>query len=79
MAAFHTDDPEKVRRNITEKASEWHGNKVDKLSLSIGYAVGREHGDASLEDLERIADSDMYKEKDRFYRESGLDRRRRNV
>lgn len=79
MISVHTDDPEKLRAEFMKNADEWHGEHVDRISLSVGYASYRANSGSSVVDLERIADADMYKEKERYYRESGLDRRRRNA
>ncbi len=76
MAILHTDDPESVRKSVYEKAGKWHGAYVENLHLSIGYASHKEHMDSGIEELERMADSDMYAEKGRYYRENGIDRRR---
>jgi len=46
------------------------------MTLSIGYASKMDNKDASISDLEKLADSRMYEDKERYYRESGMDRRR---
>ncbi len=76
MAIVHSSKPEDLRKTITAKAGEWHGVYTDEVTLSIGYASHKDNPDAKLEDLERIADEDMYSEKARFYEERGIDRRR---
>lgn len=47
---------------------------VTPLSISIGSALYNEGDD--VEDLVRIADEKMYKNKDNFYREKGINRRK---
>lgn len=76
MAIVHTLNPEGLRGGISGKAGEWHGVYSDEISLSIGYAVHKDKPEASLEELERIADEDMYSEKAKYYKEKGIDRRR---
>jgi len=76
MAAVHTDAPQRLRAEIHKTAGEWHGTHSDKLNVAVGYASHAEHPDATVDDLEHMADADMYAEKDRYYRESGIDRRR---
>ena len=76
IGILHTDDPESVRADVREKAAEWHGEYVDKLTLAVGYASHKDHPEAETNELEQMADSDMYSEKGRYYRESGIDRRR---
>ena len=76
MAAVHTDAPQRLRAEIHKITGEWHGTYTDKLNVAVGYASHAEHPDATVDDLEHMADADMYAEKDRYYRESGIDRRR---
>ncbi len=76
MAIAHTDDPESFRHDIKERAAAWHGIYSEEITMSIGYAAYKDHRNADLSDLERLADSDMYAEKDRYYKEKGIDRRR---
>ena len=76
IALIRTEDPEKFRRSIHEKTKEWHGVYSESISLSIGYASHKEHPDLSIDELERIADADMYSEKEKYYKENGIDRRR---
>ena len=75
MAVVHTDNPEKIRAGIMEKATEWHGVYTDEITMSIGYAAHGDYPGASIDDLEHTADADMYAEKDRHYRERGIERR----
>lgn len=74
MAIVHTDDPEEIRRSIHEKAEKWRGLYSDRLSVSVGYAALRQYPEATIDGLEHIADADMYKEKQRYYKETGNDR-----
>ena len=76
MAIVHTDDPGRLRAEIHKTTGEWHGTYADKLNVAVGYASHAEHPDATVDDLEHMADADMYAEKDRYYRETGIDRRR---
>ncbi len=76
MAVVHTDDPETIRKTIAERSAEWHGIYTDKITVSVGYAAYRANPGASIDDLEHLADTDMYGEKERYYRENAIDRRR---
>ena len=76
MAVIHTDEPEKIRGSIKEKAAEWHGVYTDEVTMSIGYASHKEYPDASIDDLEHSADADMYEDKEKFYKEHGIERRK---
>jgi hypothetical protein len=44
--------------------------------MAVGYAASRDHPGATIDELERIADADMYAEKEKHYRENGIARRR---
>ena len=76
MAVIHTEDPEAQRNAIKNKAGEWHGVYTDEITMSIGYAAHSAHPDASIDDLEHIADADMYADKEKFYKARGIERRR---
>ncbi len=76
MAIVHTKEPEKIREKIWQKAGEWHGMYTDEVSLSVGYASYSNHREATVDDLERIADAEMYAEKEKHYKRKGIDRRR---
>ncbi len=76
MAVAHTLEPEKIREEIRRKSSQWHGMYTDHITMSVGYAAFRDHPGLELDDLEHLADQDMYSEKEKYYRENGADRRR---
>ena len=76
MAVVHTSEPEEIRNLIREKASEWRGVYTDEITLSVGFAAINGHPGATIDDLEHFADADMYAEKEKHYREKGIDRRR---
>lgn len=75
MAIVHTREPWLVCDEILRKAGEWSGAYSDEVSLAIGYASRADNPGASVDDLEHMADASMYAEKDRYYREAGIDRR----
>ena len=77
MAIVHTKTPEKIREEIWRKVSEWHGMYTEKMTVSVGYAAYSGHHGVSADELEHIADADMYAEKEKHYRQSGIDRRRK--
>ena len=62
---------------MEEKAKKWKGIYSQNLALSIGYASFKENTSSTIDHLEHIADSEMYKDKELFYKEKGIDRRRR--
>ena len=67
MALVHTRSPESLREAIRAKAAGWHGALVGEMALSAGFASHDEHREATVDDLERLADADMYAEKERHY------------
>ncbi|MCR4792143.1 MAG: GGDEF domain-containing protein [Lachnospiraceae bacterium] len=75
MGILHTDDPEKVRQAVLEKVSKWHGAYIEDLHLSVGYASHKEDPKAGIDELEKLADERMYSEKEKYYRENGIERR----
>ena len=77
MAIVYTENPEKIRRAIAKTSYEWKGNYIDTLNISVGYAAYTDHPEMSFEDLQILSDEAMYAEKDRYYRENHIDRRRR--
>ncbi len=76
MAVVHTGDPEGLRNAIKEKAKEWHGVYTEEITMSVGYAAHKDQPGASIDDLEHIADADMYAQKEKHYKERGIERRR---
>ena len=76
MAVVHTDDPEGLRTLIKEKSKDWHGIYTDEITMSIGFASHKDKPTATIDELEHIADADMYAEKEKYYKERGIDRRR---
>ena len=61
---------------LERKTSEWSGKKVDKLSMSVGYALAKEFKASSIEELVKEADKGMYEQKQEYYRLSGRNRRK---
>ena len=74
MALIHTLSPEAYREKIHEEAAAWNGVYSKHLSLSVGYATHKENADATVEELECLADKKMYLEKEQYYKESGVRR-----
>ena len=75
MAIVYTEMPEKLREEIVEKASQWHGTYVEELSMAVGYGAYSDHPGATVSELEHIADTDMYHEKEMYYRDNEIERR----
>ena len=77
IAIVHSDDCAALIDEIRSKTAAWHGTMVESLSISVGFACHKDDPDAGIEDLEKIADTNMYADKAEYYRQSGTDRRRR--
>ena len=57
------------------RAANWKGKFIDGLTASVGVASIRDYPDASIEDLCKYADDNMFFEKKKYYAESGFERR----
>ena len=77
ICIIHTDDIEKITNDIRDIAINWKGRYIDSISISLGYAIAKDHPDATIEELEKLADDAMYKEKEKYYQQPGHDRRTR--
>lgn len=61
---------------LEKKVSEWHGESVSELSLSVGSACLSDNPGISIENLINIADKEMYKAKLAYYISTGNERRK---
>lgn len=66
-----------LEAQLKEKAEEWEGSKVKKLSLAIGSACASDNPGITPDQLISLADKEMYKSKSEFYKSTGIDRRKR--
>ena len=62
---------------LNRDAARWSGKSVRTLSVSAGFALAAENPGLSAEKLVGEADKAMYEAKAAYYRQSGIDRRRR--
>lgn len=67
---------EKMLKTFDDSIANWHGKLVDSMTVSYGYVFSSEKSWDSVYEIPKVADQKMYQSKERFYRESGLDRRR---
>ena len=70
------DGAEAVLKKLEAETGKWHGEKVDKVVLSAGYALAKDNPGMSTEKLVHEADIMMYAAKAAYYRNAGVDRRR---
>lgn len=61
---------------LKEESSAWSGEGIDELSLAAGYALAEDHPGITVENLVIEADRAMYSEKNEFYLNSGINRRK---
>lgn len=78
IAIVRVADCQLLVSEIRSKVADWKGSAVGSISVSIGFASHVDYPDASIEELEMIADKSMYEEKSRYYQQSGYDRRQRS-
>lgn len=64
-----------IRANLANEVKNWRGQLVPTVSLSCGFASESDYPEASIHDLVKLADKDMYEDKARYYRTKGIDRR----
>lgn len=80
VAIFLADDNKLVdlKDELETIVTEWKGEEVDSLTLSVGYVTKKEFPNESIVELSKIADKRMYDDKSRFYARKGIDRRGQN-
>lgn len=61
----------RFKSNITN----WHGEFVDSMAVSYGWVFSTEGNWDSIYEISKAADERMYESKERFYNESGVNRR----
>ena len=76
MALSTKLDPEEAISRMKAYASEWVGEFMPFITISAGYASAKENPEMTLDELIALSDKRMYADKSRFYKESGLDRRK---
>ena len=67
---------EQLFNDIKNRVFNWKGELVDSLRLSVGYACVSDNPDDSFINLQKKAEQMMYSDKEKFYAESGIERRR---
>lgn len=68
---------DKVLEILRNNLAEWTDGYGNTLSMAVGYASSNDFPDKALDELMGIADTEMYKDKSRYYQQSGKDRRTR--
>lgn len=65
----------KCYNSLDENCKEFKNPKIEKLTISKGYARSKDHPYINPEKLYIIADREMYKNKSEYYKKEGIDRR----
>lgn len=76
MAIARSVDPENVIDSLKKDAAVWVGKQAPAAAISAGYASAEENPEMDLDELIALSDRRMYADKSKFYKESGLDRRK---
>ena len=74
MAILFTYNFSAIEQALISNVLNWHGEYIRELTLSYGYATYADFPDTSLKELEKIADKNMYINKEHYYMEKGIDR-----
>lgn len=72
-----SDDLAAAEKKFAEEISKWSSDNNADLSISYGFCEREEFKDATMREIIDLADECMYREKARYYQQSGKDRRRR--
>lgn len=75
IAYLDKDLVSKLKNDFKHKIGKWHGTDNLSLSASIGGACACLNQGLSIEKLIYISDQEMYKAKNDYYRNNGIDRR----
>lgn len=68
---------ERIIEVLRKTLSEWSDSYGNELTMSVGVASSSENPGCSLEELISFADEAMYKDKRKYYQQTGKDRRQR--
>ncbi len=76
FAALDKKEAQEAVRELSNCAESWRGEGVRELHFAIGYALSIENEGIKCEDLIKLADEQMYISKEKYYLETGKNRRR---
>ena len=78
FAVIITENPSQVEaliHSFDSNVANWHGKFVDSMTVSYGWVFSTERNWGSAYEISKAADARMYQSKERYYKESGADRR----
>lgn len=70
---------EKLANDLQKATEEWSEKNVSKLTISCGYVTARETEGKSVTQMAILADRKMYEAKTRYYRMTGIERRKNSI
>lgn len=65
----------RLKAELQEALARWSQENGMTLSISLGHVQKKEFPEKTVKSLAQISDARMYQDKERYYRESGLERR----
>ena len=71
----NTSQVEELIHGFDSNVANWHGKLVDSMTVSYGWVFSTERNWGSAYEISKAADARMYQSKERYYKESGADRR----
>lgn len=72
----NTKEFQSIIESFDRRVVQWHGKLVDSMTISWGYVFSSEKEWDNIYDIAKEADERMYKNKERYYQESKIVRRR---
>ena len=72
----NTKEFQSIIESFDRRVAQWYGNLVDSMTISWGYVFSSEKEWDNIYDIAKEADARMYKNKERYYQESKIVRRR---
>lgn len=77
VAILAVDDEKfaEIENEFYSLVDNWSNETVSEISIALGHASKREYMTLPVTDLAKIADHNMYEDKEAFYEKTGLERR----
>ena len=76
IVAQKPDEFDSMKNEFDSSVSKWRGKNVDSMTISYGCVGSLEEDWENIYDIAKEADRRMYESKARYYRDSGIDRRK---
>ena len=76
IVAQKPNEFDSMKNEFDSSVSKWRGKNVDSMTISYGCVGSLEEDWENIYDIAKEADRRMYESKARYYRDSGVDRRK---